>query len=609
MNPSLDSAVRSYQLGDIAQALDIAERGLAQRPNDDDLAFLAAICHQAQGGYARAADLFDLLARRHPTVPEHWSNLGYMLRQLGRYGDAEVAFQRALSLAPDSHDALLNYGLLLMDMGHVAAARHRFLDAVDVDPTSDAARIYAALACFECGDARRAEALIPSKQTWRSLDPDLRHDLAMALIQVGRVDDAEAVLAADVHAEGDPAAMARLAMLYERTNRVAQARELLARIRDRADVGGREMKVDVLTVESALAMRDKDMARARAANEALLALGLPEQARANAHFALAKIADREHDADEAMAQLAEAHRIQLRMATDIVPEIAASQDEPLRIAERWLSSEEAVFPTFDTDPAAQASPVFIVGYPRSGTTMLEQMLDAHPDFASMDERATLQRCIERMEQWGLRYPADLQRLDRSQADELRAVYWSEVSKVIAIAPGQRLVDKNPLNMLRLPMIKRLFPHAQIILALRHPCDVVLSCYMQNFRSPAFMVLCSTLERLAKSYVNAMRFWIHHAPLLFPDALVLRYEDTVSHFPEQANRIARYLGIVGSEHLERFADHAARKAYISTPSYSQVVEPVNTRAMGRWTAYRAYFESVFPILDPVARHWGYDFETS
>jgi hypothetical protein len=131
--------------------------------------------------------------------------------------------------------------------------------------------------------------------------------------------------------------------------------------------------------------------------------------------------------------------------------------------------------------------------------------------------------------------------------------------------------------------------------------------MQNFRSPAFMVLCSTLERLAKSYVNAMRFWIHHQPLLCPDALLLRYEDTVSDFEAQTAVIADYLGIADRAPLADFAAHAARKTYISTPSYSQVTEPVNTRAVARWEPYRRYFEPVFPILEPVARHWGYALE--
>ena len=153
----------------------------------------------------------------------------------------------------------------------------------------------------------------------------------------------------------------------------------------------------------------------------------------------------------------------------------------------------------------------------------------------------------------------------------------------------------------------MFPSARIILALRHPCDVVLSCCMQNFRSPAFMTLCSSLERLSRSYVNSMQNWIHHEALLQPNVLRLHYEDTVADFPNQVERIADFLGIEEHGHLARFSEHAASKGYISTPSYSQVIEPVNTRAKGRWQMYRNYFEPVLPILRPVADHWGYGFD--
>jgi hypothetical protein len=193
-------------------------------------------------------------------------------------------------------------------------------------------------------------------------------------------------------------------------------------------------------------------------------------------------------------------------------------------------------------------------------------------------------------------------------DALRDDYWQAVSRVVKLAPGQTLVDKNPLNILRLPLIRRLFPSARIILALRHPCDVILSCYMQDFRSPVFRVLCSDLETLAGGYVNIMQFWIYHQELLRANVLELRYEETVSDFERQTERIASFLGIDDGHVLAGFAEAARRKGYIGTPSYSQVIEPVNTRAVSRWHAYREYFEPLFPILRPVADHWGYALST-
>jgi tetratricopeptide (TPR) repeat protein len=600
---SIASIVDAYESGRYAVALTLCRAALEDQPEDPSLWTLMGMVLQAQGQFPGAVAAYERMAARHPGVLAHWANLGAAARMAGDYQKADHAYQRAVAIDPGRVSLLIDHGLLLLEMGRLGEARHRFLDAVDLAPGSAEARINAALACFECGDAQRAATLIPCESEWLALPPDLKHELATVLMQVGRTDDAERLL---LSAEPDSVGtIVRLAQLLERTNRIGRARELVSQLEHRVESLNLHERIDLLQLQAAIAMRDKNYAQALAASNAILDRTPHVQAETTALFTLASIADKQGRPADAMSCLEKVHAIQFRLAADVVPEIAHSGAEPLKVSSKWLTADEGAFRHDPRAPSAGDSPVFIVGFPRSGTTMLEQMLDAHPHYASMDERATLQRCIERMEARGVEYPHGLDMLDGAAADELRAVYWSEVAKVITLQPGQQLVDKNPLNMLRLPMILRLFPNAKIILALRHPCDVLLSCYMQNFRSPAFMVLCSSLERLAKSYVNAMKFWIHHQALLAPDTLVLRYEDTVGDFPAQVERIGSFLGIQDRDFLAQFSQHAARKGYISTPSYSQVVEPVNARAVGRWQPYSRWLVPALPILQPVADHWGYD----
>lgn len=610
-SPQLQYAIQLIDQGQATAAAATCRQALAGAPSDPSWNTLLAMSLQQSGDLAGAATIYGTLTELQPNEPAHWANLGLTLRTLGDYDSAEQAYLRALALAHHPHHYLVDYGLLLMDMGDIAHARHRLLDAVDLDPTQPEARIHASIACFECGDAQRAAALLPPPSAWPQLSEDLRGELASALIQVGRTNEAEEVLSQTLHSQSPSAShLIRLAQLHERINRVEQASDLLRQIASTAGQHSHQIQGDLLQLEASLALRRKDYAGARKSLTALLALQPQIQIQANAYFMLGGIADKQGHTAEAMQMLGNAHAIQLKIAAGSMPGIVQSGEEPLQSSQLWLEQTQAGYADMrDAAPAAGVSPVFIVGFPRSGTTMLEQMLDAHPNYASMDERAILQNCIDWMEAQGKRYPYDLGALDAAQVEAMRQLYWSEIAKVIALAPGQQLVDKNPLNMLRLPMIVRLFPNAKIILALRHPCDVLLSCYMQNFRSPAFMVLCSSLERLAKSYVNAMRFWIHHQALLQPDLLILKYEETVADFPAQVQRIGGFLGIAQPEFLAGFSQHAARKGYISTPSYSQVVEPVNRRAVDRWHAYAPWLAGALPILQPVATHWGYDLETT
>jgi len=166
------------------------------------------------------------------------------------------------------------------------------------------------------------------------------------------------------------------------------------------------------------------------------------------------------------------------------------------------------------------------------------------------------------------------------------------------------VDKNPLNMLCLPMIMRLFPHARIILCLRHPCDVLLSCSMQPFRSPAFMVLCSSLQRLARGYASAFEQWHRDVEIFAPHVLEWRYESVVSQFDEQVARLGQFLETADTSPMTRFAEHARHKRFISTPSYAQVTEGVHRKAVDRWQNYREQFEPVLPVLQPWIDRLGY-----
>jgi hypothetical protein len=246
----------------------------------------------------------------------------------------------------------------------------------------------------------------------------------------------------------------------------------------------------------------------------------------------------------------------------------------------------------------------VIGFPRSGTTLLEQMLDTHPDFRSMDERGYVYQLVERMEHAGQRYPGDLANLTRTDADQLRAVYWRLVDRTLPDLGQRRLVDKNPLNMLCLPMILRLFPSARIILCLRHPCDVLLSCSMQSFRSPAFMVLCSSLQRLARGYAGAFEQCCRHLDVFVPRVLEWRYESAVDDFDGAIARLGEFLGVEDAAPFAGFALHARAKQFIATPSYAQVTEPVNRTAVGRWKNYRGHFEPVLPLLRPWLDRFGY-----
>lgn len=583
----------------------LASERLSTAPDDAAALTLLALSLQFQNKLPAAIEAYRQLTQLQPAVFEHWNNLGNVLRDAGEFSVADTAYRQALALAPNDAGVFVNLGFLEMEAGKVAVAREHFLAAVSADADLLDARLYGARACCECGDNAAAEDLIRPWRNWSDLGDEHRIELGSLLTLLGQSADGEIVLLEALRRTPDEArVLASLVCLYERLNRLDEAREWLRRLPPPDQVGDAALRRDIISARIAIASRDADPAHMRALVEQLVPLTEPEHRRAGLYFALGKVCDKHRDTRGAMEAFARAHACQLRLAEQLVPQLLAPGATALPTAAVHLAADEFRAWSDPSPPSIEASPIFIVGFPRSGTTMLEQMLDAHPHLQSMDERVYINDTIELLSPFGLRYPHELTELTPAQCDQLRQAYWRMVAKTVQLRPGQRLVDKNPLNMLRLPMIQRLFPQARIILALRHPCDVLLSCYMQHFRSPNFMVMCSTLERLARSYVAAMNSWLYHVELMKPAVFVSRYEDLLADFPGNVRRVGGFLGLDDTAPMLAFHEHARNKGYISTPSYTQVIEPPNARSVDRWRRYAAQLEPVRAILQPIMERWGY-----
>ncbi|MHC4416478.1 MAG: sulfotransferase [Planctomycetota bacterium] len=263
--------------------------------------------------------------------------------------------------------------------------------------------------------------------------------------------------------------------------------------------------------------------------------------------------------------------------------------------------------TRDDFPDPHPVPSFLVGFPRSGTTLTEQVLAAHPAIVTTDEKQLI--LATKQEMAGMlggqdELPTMLDRLDRDDIVRLRALYWEKAASIVQTKLADKVfVDKLPLNIVDVGMINVLFPEARLIVALRDPRDVCLSCFMQLLGLNEATVNFLSWERTAEFYARVMDLWLHQREIITLPFVEIRYEDTVSDLESQARRLLGLLDLEWDESVTQF--HAkARKRYISTPSYAAVREPVHRRAMGRWHNYQAPIERVSAVLEPFVKAFGY-----
>jgi Flp pilus assembly protein TadD len=557
---------------------------------------------QRQGRTGDALEPLLRLTELNPQESTHWINYATALHRVGDIEGAHRAIRKAIETTPDEAEALEQLGLLCLEVGCGQEARNVLLRATGKAPDDARIRIHAARAAIACHDVRAGDLLL-SWRDWK-LPDELLFELADLLTQVSEHGDALEIL--EELAPRKPqewAVQLLLAKIYERVNRTQQAEAKLECIDAMlgAAPGAEWVRRELATQRSQIAMRRHEYDDARML---LIAAGPRYPEDYSFYFSLAKACDRLGDAAAAVSALETAHRLQ-------VEEVRTSNayllkpDAPLLpgVDERVSVSDYRGWPSLRA-PDVNQSPVFVVGFPRSGTTLLEQMLDAHPRLQSMDERPFFNILAGQLHDIGIDVPQDLAKLSQRDCDELRKGYVLMGCRKIARQWDVRLVDKNPLNMLWLPMLHRLFPRAKIILAVRHPCDVIWSCYLQNFRAAPLVAACRSLDHLARAYVAAMRSWLHHAEVFQPDVLVSRYEDLITDTPAQMRKIANFLALADSDTMLSFPEHAREKGFIKTPSYTQVIEPINSRSADHWLQYRAFFDEVLPIVTPMLEYWGY-----
>lgn len=247
--------------------------------------------------------------------------------------------------------------------------------------------------------------------------------------------------------------------------------------------------------------------------------------------------------------------------------------------------------------------VFLVGFPRSGTTLLEQILASHNDVEAMEERDCLSAAFDDfiMAEGGLDRLAGL---SGSALDPWRKAYWKFAADSGFVPSRGVFIDKMPLNTVLLPLVAKLFPQAKILFALRDPRDVVLSCFRRRFGMSAQMYEFLTLKGAAGYYDAAMSLGDIYRDLLGLGTHVLRYEDLVADFEGETRKACSFLGLALDEGMREFAA-ATRARNVNTPSAAQVARGLYTQGAGQWRAWRAQLQPVLPVLAPWCARFGYE----
>jgi tetratricopeptide (TPR) repeat protein len=533
--------------------LDEAGAVCAAGGNDPGLLRIAAYVHQQQGRLAEAAAAYEALIK---AVPGDWgslNNLGNVRAAMGEADAAVDAFREAIALKPDMVEIVINLSEALGQAERIEERQAMMREAARISP--EHARVQIQLGFAEA-DARDFAAAERAFRAAIRLDPgniSAYLELAVLLENLNRVDDLAALVDQAEATAGGPETNFIRAWALRRQGRFAEALPLVEAVPDSID----------------------PMRRAQL---------------------LAEIADRLGHTKRAFAAFTAMNRaaVAAKPAPPGPTYREAVAADAAMLTPEWIASWTKV----DLESAPPA-PVFIVGFPRSGTTLLDTLLMNLPALHVLEELPPVGEV-----QVMLGGQERLAALASDEANALRRRYFEALDILSPPGADQIVVDKYPLHMARIATIYRIFPDAKIVFVERHPCDVVLSCFMSNFALSRAMRSFTDLEETALLYDRVFDAWTRAASLLPLDVHRIRYEHMVEDVEGEMRRLLDYLGQPWDASVLDNQASAARREYIGTASYAQVTEPVYRRSAGRWLRYRDELAPVLPILAPWAERLGY-----
>lgn len=567
------------------------------------------------GKVEEAEQVFRIACDTDDQDPEAWFNLGAIHGMLGKMESAERYLRKAVSIDPGLPAANFNLGIALKSQGKLVEASACYRKAIDYEPDNAIFHYSLGNILLEMGNLDKA---VDSFYKASALSPDtadyhytlgnalkirgLRHDainaylkaldlqpgytrihkeLGSAYLSLGYLHSAEQCFERVLHdAPDDAEAISGMATALARAHKFQQAYAMLKPHISKPPYNA-YVTIAFAGISRYVGMEEEAISMLETILRNNDNLGTDN--RAQVHFRLGHFYDKKKAYNTAFHHFKKANSLR----------------RPKSRPDSYKDTVDAIISSFSPDFFQQTArstnasglPVFIVGMPRSGTTLVEQILASHPDVygaGELDALPSLLSSIPALTGTQNIYPDSLARISQQLMDNLASRYIEDISR---LAPGaKRITDKMPGNFLNLGFINMLFPGARIIHCRRNPLDTCLSCYFQDFAGHQPYV--TDLRSLGSFYLQYHRLMKHWSEVLDIQPLVVDYEDLVENFESVCKRLASFCNLEWSQSCLEFYRH---DRVVVTASLDQVRMPLYKSSVGRWKNYREFIGPLEKIL--------------
>ncbi len=547
------------------EALRANQKAVTINPKDPQSHYNLAITLKEIGNFEESIKSYKEAIKIKPEYAEAYSNLGNLLKALGRVEEAESNYRKALIFKSDFAQPHYNLGLVLQELNKIKEAKECYIKAIKIKPDY-------------------AEA---------------HNNLGIIFQGLGKLDESETKYREAIQINPDLSeAYSNLCDLLERANKIDKGLFLI----NTAKKILKAMPHDLLLYEAIFLFRKKNIKQTQSLIEKINIKNLTIKRKPIFYNLKGNLLQYQGSFDEAFDEFKSMnnHIKTTNEYNNNKPQkyfnfIKKRANELKNTKTNWLANN---------NPSNEYKKVkFLVGFPRSGTTLIDTILRTHSKINVFEEKPMLEKAIKFIGHQ--KKIIEIENINYEVVNKARAIYFEELKKHIDEKKETELIDKLPLNILHLPIINLIFPKTKYIFVVRHPYDSILSCWMQNFKiNPAMANMCD-LDRVVDFFCISMEIYELSRKRYNLNINIVRYEDLIEDFKGQISKLLRFLDLEWENNLINYQKTASERNSIDTPSYSQVIKPIYKTSTNRWKHYEKYFDKYRKKIEKWSIKFGYD----
>jgi len=583
--------------GDFKEAEVLLRKSVDINPKDVNTQVNLACVLRDLGNPKEAEKLLKNALEINPIYEIALTNLGAVLNELEKIDEAEKYLRKALHINPASPMTLNNLGNVLTGKKNNTEAELCYRKAIEIN--SDFSLAYNNLASLLSRQGKLKEA---EEFTEKAIFYNPKFELAYVNLGSIKIDldkslEAEELFLSAIKINKNyNYAYRNLFRLYEKTNNISKLKTKIESLKEDKNIIN-----EILMFKARISFREKDFIMAKKLIDQVTNNWIKNTDHSTnlLYWSFkAFIEEKVKNYDEAF-KCFEKSQLNLKYE-DCNPKVFQNYIHTYRknLDNKDFSNHNKKIKIFKNPP------VFLIGFPRSGTTLLDTILRSHPEIDVLEEKPII-NSVEQIIKSKFKCSLDeLHKLNKNDLDFLSSYYFEVLKNNCDNKKAKILIDKFPFQTVCLPLINLLFPNAKIIFTHRNPYDTVLSCFQQSFEPNNAMSNFRSIESTSKIYDLTMNMWIDYKSKFKMNFITSKYENLIDDFDTHISGILDFLEVKWDENIKNYRHTAYKREKINTPSSSQVVQPLYKSSINKWKNYEKYFKNSNQYLDKWINYFKY-----